>query len=861
MNRFFAAGAVLVAAVGASSAAADPVDALEEIVITGSVYQGRAEIASRRGSTTIVDSISQDDIGALPDLTIAEAMRRITGVTTIYNDDIGQFASIRGVHPDFVPVTVNGLAIATTGDLGEGTRMVNLQVIPGVSVRLIEAFKTPGPNMDAGAMGGMLNILPVGAFDAAEPKRVLTGTLSYSTYMDVPDDNSWGDDKDSPLGTSLNFIWTDRFGSGDEWGVAISGIYDERPRTQSNDAITNRLYYTATGAATTPEATNWNGFAAPNSFLNHLYTNKFQKYGGTVNIEHRPSEAVRMALYGFAFMSDEQETRNTNRLFSLDQPLNLGEETGSMRVRSADTQWRYNTFERDQMGIQLSASWMTSDRGEVSTRAGYSKATFLTERPFVSFVYAPNKRLTYDIRNDAQRFVLDDPQSYVTPANYRLGETYRDWRDTKEDLVEARVDYAWNTRSTDRGWGYALGVNYRSLDLRRDITSINYVSGTLGLTGLGFVQPFNYIGYPYPGLWIDADKFWGEAVNGVAVNQSLSGRNSRLNDYRYEERMAAAYASLSFISDRMNVAAGLRFDEIDARSANSQIRAGLLQADLVGRDTGYRNLLPYVNGVFNVNDSIRIKAGLSRTLGRPNPQDTATAETVDPTELTITRGNPDIEPRVSTNMDLGVEYFFNEGEGMITVTGFRKEITDDILTVSGQQTIDNQLWTVTQPINGEKTTLQGVELGLVNTSFENIHPALANFGVSANLLLVEGESAYRYNGVRRVQDRLLWQSEVSANTALFYSFGKGSEVRVAMNHKSDYLESFAANPWQDIYIEPFRTYDITARWAATPQWQLRVEGRNVTSANRYRTTGPQHRYLRAGLEVGSTWFLGVTFTP
>jgi outer membrane cobalamin receptor len=93
MNRFFAAGAVLVAAVGASSAAADPVDALEEIVITGSVYQGRAEIASRRGSTTIVDSISQDDIGALPDLTIAEAMRRITGVTTTTSASLRRFAA------------------------------------------------------------------------------------------------------------------------------------------------------------------------------------------------------------------------------------------------------------------------------------------------------------------------------------------------------------------------------------------------------------------------------------------------------------------------------------------------------------------------------------------------------------------------------------------------------------------------------------------------------------------------------------------------------------------------------------------------------------------------------------------------
>jgi hypothetical protein len=44
-------------------------------------------------------SASQDEIGSLPDLTIAETMRRITGVTTIYNDDIGQFASIRGCTP------------------------------------------------------------------------------------------------------------------------------------------------------------------------------------------------------------------------------------------------------------------------------------------------------------------------------------------------------------------------------------------------------------------------------------------------------------------------------------------------------------------------------------------------------------------------------------------------------------------------------------------------------------------------------------------------------------------------------------------------------------------------------------------
>ncbi len=840
---------------------AQDADELREIVITGSIVQAQADIAIRRQSNRIVDSISQDDIGAMPDLTIAETMRRITGVTTIYNDDIGQFASIRGVHPNFVPVTINGLGIATTGDLGEGTRMVNLQVIPGVAVRTIEAIKTPTADLDGGAMGGALDIIPASAFDSDTPRRILTGTLSYTTYMDVPDDNSWGSSKDSPVGGSANVIWTDRFGENENWGLALSGIYDSRPRTQANDAITNRLYYTDTGAATNPEASDWNGFAAPNSFLSHLYTNRFEKFGGSFQLEYRSLDEWRTGLYGFAYISDEEETRNTNRLFRLDQPRDLGENTGSMRARSIDTQWRFNTFERDQMGVQWFGEMIRSDRGKLGGKLGYSKATFLTERPFVSFVYAANKRISYDIDNEAQRFVFDDPQSLINPDNFFLGNTYRDWRDTKSDLLEARLDYSWNLERGDLGFGYGAGVNFRALDLRRDITSINYVQGGLSLTGLSFVQDFNYIGFPYPSLWIDPDKFWGEAVNSVAVNRSVSDRNSLLNDYRYQEDMSAAYLNIGYNTERLNLLAGLRYDDIDATADNSQTLQGVLQPNLVSTESGYSNLLPYFTGVFNLTPSVRLKLGASITLGRPNPEDLATAESVNLEDLTISRGNAEIRPRESTNFDLGLEFFFNEGAGMVTLTGFRKDIKDDILTVSAIEIIDGQEWVVSQPINGEKTTLNGLELGIVNTSFGNFHPALARFGMSANLLVVEGKSAYLYNGVRREQDRLLWQSENAANASIFYDLGGGSELRASMNYKSDYLETYASNPWQDLYIEPFTTYDLTAKWAVNPQWQIRIEGRNITSANRLRTTGPDHRYLRAGLEVGSTWFLGATYQP
>src|SRR5690606_22814090 len=84
--------------------------------------------------------------------------------------------------------------------------------------------------------------------------------------------------------------------------------------------------------------------------------------------------------------------------------------------------------------------------------------------------------------------------------------------------------------------------------------------------------------------------------------------------------------------------------------------------------------------------------------------------------------------------------------------------------------------------------------------------------------------------------RLQYQPDLAANAAVFYDFGGGSELRLAMNHQGRYVETYAANPWQDIYIEPFTTFDLTARWAVTPQLQVRLEGRNILGADRRRDT-------------------------
>ena len=86
-----------------------------------------------------------------------------------------------------------------------------------------------------------------------------------------------------------------------------------------------------------------------------------------------------------------------------------------------------------------------------------------------------------------------------------------------------------------------------------------------------------------------------------------------------------------------------------------------------GSDT---EVLPYLNAIWALSPDFRIKASASKTLGRANPEMIATVENINEEEFTLSRGNPGIKPRQSTNIDLGMEYYFNEGLGMLTLTGF-----------------------------------------------------------------------------------------------------------------------------------------------------------------------------------------------
>ncbi|RYG17661.1 TonB-dependent receptor, partial [bacterium] len=486
-------------------------------------------------------------------------------------------------------------------------------------------------------------------------------------YMDVPDTNSWGDSKSSPWGGLANLMFSRRFGAEDQFGLTGSLNWQSRPRTQTNFATVDRLYFNSAGVATTPESADWTGATTPSQFTTHNYTNKFTNWGGTGRFEYKPTDRLYASLFAFAYFSDEQETRNTNRLFSFDQPQNLTETTGSVRVKSADTQWRYNTFERDQRGLQGNVKLAVGERGEASANLGYSYARFLSDRPFVSFLYKPNTRVSYDLSNWRNPVVVDNAAAYLNPANYLLSTTYRDLRHAVEHVWDGRVDYSFNAKKDDLGFGFALGADYRNLDLRRDITSTNYKTGTLRMTGYALdPASFSAPGYFQPALWIDPDAFWNSAAVPGLFDAGASADASGVGDYRYQEDIYAAYANAVYSTEHLDLQGGLRLDHVSFDATMASVKNGVLQATPATKSNKDTHLLPSVTAVYSFTPQIRLKAAVSQTLGRPNPETIATVEDVDATDFTIVRGNPDIKPRRATNFDLGGEYYFNQGKGMVT---------------------------------------------------------------------------------------------------------------------------------------------------------------------------------------------------
>src|SRR5207253_1052716 len=143
--------------VGTSDNSASPApqaDQTNTIVVTGFRASLQNAVNKKKRSDQIVESVSSEDIGKLPDASIGEAIARLPGLTAQTLNGRAEYLSIRGFGPDFSTTLLNGREQTSTGD----NRAVEYDQYPSEIVNQVNIYKTPLASVIGQGIAGTVDL-------------------------------------------------------------------------------------------------------------------------------------------------------------------------------------------------------------------------------------------------------------------------------------------------------------------------------------------------------------------------------------------------------------------------------------------------------------------------------------------------------------------------------------------------------------------------------------------------------------------------------------------------------------------------------------------------------------------------------
>ncbi|RYY01207.1 MAG: TonB-dependent receptor [Gammaproteobacteria bacterium] len=224
----------IASAVGFSGLAFAQDDA-EEIVVTGIKASLQRAVDIKRDAAGVVDAISSEDIGKMPDANLAESLQRISGISIDRTDGEGAKLTSRGFGPAYNLVTLNGrqLASASIGEGGgvDSTRSFDMSNIASESVSGVQVYKTGKASVPTGGIGATVNLSTAKPFDHEGFKGSIGGKALYDESNDIGDEVtpefsgfvSWSNET---FGASLSLTHQERTSgrsgfSGPSWGDVL----------------------------------------------------------------------------------------------------------------------------------------------------------------------------------------------------------------------------------------------------------------------------------------------------------------------------------------------------------------------------------------------------------------------------------------------------------------------------------------------------------------------------------------------------------------------------------------------------------------------------------------------------------------
>lgn len=793
------------------------VTTLQGVQVTGIRSAIANAVETKNESNSIVEAISAEDIGKLPDVSIADSISRLPGLATQRVDGRAQVINIRGMSEQFAGTLLNGREQVSTGD----SRGAEFDQYPAELINAVTVYKTPNAALIGQGLSGTVDLQSIRPLDL-DGRRVVFG--ASGEYNSLGDTTNGGD----ATGYRVSASYVDQFAD-NTIGVALGFARLDSPFQEQHYKA---WWWADTDVWGAPQTGKPAGAVALQGSEGWVKSRNLTRDGLMGVFEFRPSENFHSVLDLYYSKFDQDELMRgamwTNDPWWL--PPGGGSQISYSNVGLSNIDGVDVVTSGTLNGVQpvvrndnntrgdklFSAGWANTfnwGAWELRTDLNYSKAereqsTLETYAgrlggQSIDFTLAPGggfAHYTLPDLSDPGAVYLWDPQGWGHDGRMENSRQV-------DDIKAARLDL---TRALDSPFlkSYDIGANFnrRSKDKRADVYFADLRDGRTPVlvdpslladpTTLDFVGMGGLLTY-------DPRELLGNYYD-VYISES---NDDLRKDYIVEEDVDTYYAKANIDMDigtrvRLRGDIGVQYIRTDQSSTGFNANNN----SVVGSQTlgaKYNDVLPSLNLVADFGHGWIARLGAGKSLMRA-PINYLSADS-DASVSTVTHtwggsgGNPTLEPYRAKALDLSFEKYMGDAS-YVGLALFYKDLETYIYRQNipwdftgyddnGVTPISN-IGVFSTWANGTGGYMRGAELSTA-LSGELLMPALAHFGALVNVSYTESSIDPDPNDSTPGTDTIPGLSKIVANATVYYE-NDGFSVRLSQRYRDHYRGEYGS---------------------------------------------------------------------
>ncbi len=696
-----------------------------EVTVTGIRGSLARAQAYKMENSSIIEAISAEDIGKLPDSSVAESLARLSGVAGERRNGRTSGLAVRGFNENYIGTSLNGRELLGMGD----NRGVEFDLYPSEIVSSILVYKTPDATLLNQGIGGTVDLQTVSPLTA-------DATITFNGTYEKNDKAALNPDFNND-GSRFSFNYVDQFAD-DTLGVALvlttedSVRQEEQFRGWGYATVNTSSPRRATDTVTVPDGTVVLG--GQDSFVRSA---KLRRDSAALVIEYVPTEKLKVKLDALYIDFKESDARRgieaggaewgtgdytitgvENGLVTsgyYDGFYNVirnDSRTQDATLKTYGLNFNYDINEDWNLGFDLSTGDVDKNITDIESYSGVGRAG-TPGRPLSAYsfqmtshgaFYTDHPTIAPVNNTDPNLIRLAGPQAwgggmraiYPADADFRQ-DGFVNQPIFNESLDSFRLDL---DGAIEFGIfnGFKTGINYsdRSKSKTNDgffLTAPTFpgdgpIPDPIGTVNLGFIGLGEIIAYDGRGLY---DSGFYDVTDAALVD------NARLGDtYTISEKVTTGFAELEIDTEigdipvRGNIGVQIVHTNQSATGfSTSSDAAGFTHAVPVSGGDKYTDILPSLNLSFEIAENQFIRTALSKVQSRPRLDDMRPNKQVsfqfndtnilstDPANSAWSgsSGNPKLRPLEANQFDLSYENYFAD-DGFFAVSFFFKDLTN-----------------------------------------------------------------------------------------------------------------------------------------------------------------------------------------